>query len=383
VDARSAGTGGFTLVEILIVMSILVILCGMLTPFVALAKRSSLRTVSQSIMGKTEAALHQYKADFSGYPYQLSYADEDETSADTNTLCYNVGTDIVPADAANVRADMAAAEALYGYDTALSSPCASRQAFTANRRNGLSSQDASNDPEGDPYPSGTYLDSQTGQYFWVYDGGSFPATCVLLNRLGSQRAAELMLIGDVHASGVNMPPCTGPGGLTHSGRNMAGPANQLLNAPRSFDRPGWAKDYLQGQIATRYLRGGAILDAYLNPLIYICQVESGVENTYGMIQGYGVDVHNPADYGLQPHGRRTLEPFNPGTSTQITGDAYLPDINNLFHSDRRYWATPGFELEFELWSAGPDGQFGWWRDDQSNQDNIPCERYDDGIGSMP
>ena len=34
------------------------------------------------------------------------------------------------------------------------------------------------------------------------------------------------------------------------------------------------------------------------------------------------------------------------------------------HSDMRFWAAPGYELEFELWSAGPDGQMSWWRDDR-------------------
>jgi hypothetical protein len=73
----------------------------------------------------------------------------------------------------------------------------------------------------------------------------------------------------------------------------------------------------------------------------------------------------------------------PGTSTPLTASEFLPDPSDLMHSDMRFWAPPGYELEFELWSAGPDGQMSWWRNDPANADNIPCEPYNRGIGSQP
>jgi hypothetical protein len=45
-------------------------------------------------------------------------------------------------------------------------------------------------------------------------------------------------------------------------------------------------------------------------------------------------------------------------------------------ADRRFWAGPGFEFDFELWSAGPDGRFAWGRAEAMNKDNIGLYAYD-------
>jgi hypothetical protein len=348
-----------------------------------MAKRSSMRTVSQAIMSKTEAALGQFKADYKGYPYQLNYSQDGDPW--TNSLGYNVGTDISTANQALVKSDMIAAAGDYGYD--LSSwmhgwgPTrpASIQAFTDNRNNGISSGDQNGDPEGDDPPISTHQDGQ-GNWYWNFNNPV--ATCVLLNRLGAERANEIMLIGDVTGCGVLMQPIGGPGGLLHHGRDLS--TTPLLKSPKSLNQPGWAKDYLQGLIDAKYLRGTAILDAYLHPLIYICQVVPGTESSFGEILNSPVDINTPWYNGLEPLGRATLEPLVPGTSTPITGNPVtLPDPSNLMHSDMRFWAPPGYELEFELWSAGPDGQMSWWRDDLANRDNVPCEPYNKSIGTMP
>jgi len=371
---------GFSLIEVLVVASIVVVLMGMMMPLLTMSKRASMRTASQAIMAKTEAALYQYKADFKGYPYQLTYT-SDETPG-PNFLGYHVGTDIATSDQIAVKADMAAASADYSF---ASNVPGTKQAFTSNRKNGSSSCDGNNDSEGDPYPSSS-TEASTGKWYWIYCSGSttFPAICTLLNRVGAERAGELMLIGDVTAGGVTMQSVNGPAGsgLVHHGRDMS--AVPLVASPSSLERPGWAKDYLQGEIDQKYLDGTSILDAYRHPLIYICQVLPGIDPLQAACLGQGVDIPNPSVYGLQPQGRSTLEPFYPGTSTPIAGDpTTLPDVTNLMHSDMRYWAPPGYELEFELWSAGPDGQMSWWRDDLLNRDNIPCEAYNKGIGGMP
>jgi prepilin-type N-terminal cleavage/methylation domain-containing protein len=379
---------GFTFIELLMVISIVLLLTGLLMPMYGISKRSSLRTVSQSIMAKTEAGLYQFKADFHAYPYQLTYPGGQGASAvpytgppGGNTLAYTIGTDIGSNDARNVKWDMA--KAVSDYNFASNQTNGSLLAFTPNRGNRLSSQDGAGDPEGDPYPT-SWVESN-GQYYWIYISGSesFNAMCVLLNRLGAERAGECMLIGDINQMGESMPGCTGPAGsgLVHSPRDVS--STPMVSGPRSSGRPGWAKDYLQGQIASKYLKGDSILDSYFNPLIYICQVVPGVEPTLGIEYGGWVDVPNPSVYGLQPQGRSTLEPCVPGTSTPLTASEFLPDPSDLMHSDMRFWAPPGYELEFELWSAGPDGQMSWWRNDPANADNIPCEPYNRGIGTQP
>ncbi len=365
---------GFTLIELLMVVVVLMILMGMLMPMLAMAKRSSQITVTRSVMGKAEAALGRYKADFHGYPFQLSYADEGSTAENTNALGHTIGTDISSADAARVKSDMATAVADFRY--ANNTP-SGKLTFTANRNDGPA-QDEGNDPDGDEYPSGWCQNSQTGQYFFIY--WNIQTTIAFINRLAAERAQECMLIGDVAQTGPYIQGCNGPpgSGLVHPPRDNT--AIPLVASPQSAERPGWAKDYLQGEIEPRYIAGSAILDAYRHPLIYICQVRPGVEPTLAS----GADIYAPSIYGLQPQGRSTLEPFVPGTATPITGDpATLPDVSNLMHSDMRSWAPPGYELEFELWSAGPDGRFSWWRDDSANADNIPCEPYNQGIGAQP
>jgi prepilin-type N-terminal cleavage/methylation domain-containing protein len=370
---------GFTLLELIITISIIVFLMSMFMPLMNLAKRASLRTVSLSTMAKTEASLYQYKTDFKAYPYQLSYSQDGDPWS--NALNYNVGTDIAIADQTAVKADMQAAAAQYAFNMNNGYQAMTQQSFTMNRGNGALYGDGSNSPEGDPAPSGASYNSGNQVWTWTYSGGCMQL-CMMLNRLGAERANEMLLVGDVTGCGVNMLPETGPGGLTHHGRDLS--QMRLVNTPQSAERPGWARDYLQGEIDAKYLQGPNILDGYLHPLIYICQVIPGVEVTWGNMYNNYVDIGNPAIYGLTPIGRSTLQPFIPGTSTPITGNpASLPDVTNLMHSDLRYWAAPGLELEFELWSAGPDGQMGWWRDDLANRDNIPCEHYNQRIGAQP
>jgi len=362
---------GFTLIELLITISIVVFLTGMMMPLLTLAKRSALKTVTMSTMAKTEAAVYQFKTDFKGYPY-YQMTNLVDGAAWSNSLNYNIGTDISTAEQAAVKADMQTASGDYGYSI-LGGPsigASSTQTFV----------------ESDLAANGWTWSS--GSLVFTYPAGPF-ANCMLLNRLGSERANEMMLIGEVPGYGVKMltQTCTATSAgvtqtITRVGRDLS--STPLVSSPQSINAPGWAKDYLQGEVDAKYLQGNVILDAYLNPLIYICQVTPGVEYTWGDIYNTYVDISNPSGYGLAPVGRQTLESYVPGTSTPITGDpATLPDPTNLMHSDMRYWAAPGLELEFELWSAGPDGKMSYWRDDPSNRDNISCEPYNSKIGIPP
>jgi prepilin-type N-terminal cleavage/methylation domain-containing protein len=372
--ARSPGSG-FTLLELLVVVAILAILGTMLMPLLGIARRNSRNSASLSTMAKLEAAIQQFKSDFKAYPYQVT--DGVSPSDYSNNLNYTLGTDISSINRANVLADVAAAEHDFSYplpNNQESFPAASVHTFVANRHNGHSSQDTNNDPEGDPLPTGSSFDQWNNTWYFTY--ANMVPTCTVLNRMASERAGLLMLIGDVNAMGAKILGTDGPTGsnLIHGARDNSN--IPLVAEPLSAALPGWAKDYLQGELDPRFIRGNTVIDAFKNPIIYICQVRPGVESTIAQIWGSNIDINTPSNYGLAPIGRSTLEHTYVGSTTPITGDPVtLPDPTNLLHSDLRAWAAPGYEQQFELWSAGPDGQFDWMRDDPKNRDNIPCENY--------
>ena len=138
---------------------------------------------------------------------------------------------------------------------------------------------------------------------------------------------------------------------------------------------GWADDYLGGEVEKRNISDEQILDAWKRPLIYVCQVTEGVYNA-PTIALFSNNTQSTW-YGMNTLGRTTL-----AERDAITGDPvgayppYLPDLANLRHSDRRFFAAPSLEAEFELWSAGRDGEADWMRDASSNTDNVSLTPYD-------
>jgi prepilin-type N-terminal cleavage/methylation domain-containing protein len=381
------GRGGFTFIELLTVLLILGILVAMTMSLLGVGRTAALRTQSQGIMRKVDAALRQFKVDFKGYPYQAHYPDLAAGERWHNRLYYQIGTDIADEDRDRVVADMDTAAAQYAYDCRVAEPAApTAHMFRANRGDGQRRKVPGNVPEGDDAPQFSYQNSFNHEWYFCYnpngDTNTYNqvsrSTCVMLNRMASERARVLMLIGAVDSGGVTMTDVTGGGGIVHKGRDVSGVP--LVASPQSEQRPGWAVDYLKGELETRYFNGDEILDAWRNPLIYICQVKPGSQGSLALALGYTTNIPSPGQYGLAPIGRKTLRSTNSdGTPMPPDGDA-LPDPMNPRHSDITQYATRGYELEFELWSSGPDGKFGKMRDDRENRDNIPCDKYDDGIG---
>ena len=98
-----------------------------------------------------------------------------------------------------------------------------------------------------------------------------------------------------------------------------------------------------------------------------------------MMQGNGLTQLNSIDFGLQALGRTSLnaERIDRTTGNPVIADPpRLPDLADMRHSDRRSYAPSGLELEFELWSAGPDGRADWMRDGPGNADNVSLSPYD-------
>jgi len=82
-------------------------------------------------------------------------------------------------------------------------------------------------------------------------------------------------------------------------------------------------------------------------------------------------------YGMNTLGRTSLAERDAITGAVLVVHATrLPDLTNLRHSDRRYYAAPSFEAEFELWSAGVNSRADWMRDALVNMDNISLLPYD-------
>jgi hypothetical protein len=127
---------------------------------------------------------------------------------------------------------------------------------------------------------------------------------------------------------------------------------------------GWRADYLAGALRTVAsdgarldvdASGNAVVDAWGRPLIYICQVRCGVRGGLSPLSTSMVSVIRQERYGMAPQGR-------------------IP--TDLRQSDIRVTAATEYVLEYELWSAGPDGLFAAMRDDPVNRDNIALIRYD-------
>ncbi len=395
---RHASRAGFTLLELLVVMAILMVLSGMLMPMIGQARRSSLRTLTQSIMGKTESALRQYKSDFRGYPYQLHYADVDGGEPWTNALNYQLGTAIAPEDAANVRADMQKAASDYSYicTNYLSGVGAalpirgSVHAFTFDRGDGRTASDYARDPDSDVAPVSAWqpcLPSGDPTIYLSYDTSSYSIpkgqavpTCVLLNRIASERASDLMMIGAIAATGVTMPAVT-YAGITHPGRDLSGVP--LVGSPASLGA-SWLGERLPSGGDRRRPSARLRHPRRLAPAAHLRR--PGAPGMRALLR---------PDLRLRSQRRQSNALWAPsqrqeGTRALRAGHQHAhrrrrlpPGPSDLTHSDRRYWSAPGYELEFELWSAGPDGEFSWWRDDPRNKDNVSCEPYDRGIGTQP
>jgi prepilin-type N-terminal cleavage/methylation domain-containing protein len=382
---RSRSSSGFTLIELLFVLAIIGVLSALGASMLGMGRSLARRSTSEAIMHKVDAALRQFKSDFKAYPFQRHYPDLAAGERWSNHLYYTLGTDIGDDDRARVSADMDTAGAQYDYDCSgpgelrEHSPPVSPHVFVINRQNGRLRHADNSMAEGDDAPTGSYFKvSAKTWFFWYEDPMS---TCVLLNRMGAERARLLMLIGDVDACGVKMRDVPGDGGLLHPGRDLSS-VPLVAKAQRRSDpdagdgagKAGWAADYLRGELEPQFISGDDILDAYHHPLAYICQVLPGMRSSLATALKQSTWVWAPENYGLTPIGRHTL---SHAAAPDATGG--LPDPTVLLHSDMTTYAAPGYELEFELRSAGPDGKLGNFRDDPRNRDNVSCADYDDGL----
>jgi prepilin-type N-terminal cleavage/methylation domain-containing protein len=318
----------FTLVELLIVIAIISALSGMGMTILTTASAAAKRSASTATMSKLDTALHLFKADFMVYPYQATYPNDDQGW--TNRLAYTVGSMISDEDRENVLADMDDAAAQYNF------PLNSNAQPLA------------------PVSAHAFRLADV-----VTEGGSTTAGAITLNRMAQERVRLMILSGDARAKGVKI----------RGGRDLS--HQDVLAAPRSEARPGWANDYLGGEIARRFISGEQVLDGWGRPIVYIGRIAPSMRPSTVYLFRQFAFITDPGYYGLGDSGRRSLAANNPMTGEALTADGdLLPDPEFPRHSDVRYYAAPGYETEFELWSAGRDGRFAAMRDALVNSDNI-------------
>jgi prepilin-type N-terminal cleavage/methylation domain-containing protein len=350
---------GFTLIELLIVMGIIATLAGMMMPMYGIVRDAMQRTNTEAVIRKIDGGLRLFKTDWGTYPYQVSYPAGFSGAGFPNRLYYQIGTDISWAggsasDADKVKADTVTAAAKYND----SSPTAL-----------------------------TYVSADVGNT--KYAGR--------LNACAREQVRLAVLAGNL---GMRGPVITTIAGATTTDRralSVLSGAEQTSSA-----KPGWASDYLRGELEKRFVSGDATLDAWGTPLVFINQTVPGIKmsvtgwpdeqikysNFRFGLGAIGFDaMSGPANAivaagraQLLYKGRIRLSRAAAGDGQPPPTDAtYFPNATELMQSDMRYYAPPGFEQDFELWSAGKDRTFSYMRGDRANRDNVAVIRYNKGI----
>lgn len=355
---------GFTLIEVLVSIAIVAILTSILLPIVGITRRATLRIASQCIMNKTDAALKLFRSEMGALPYQRSYADIDAGAAGTNRLFYHLGTTIANSDLLNLHADAAAAAARYDYPV--------KQAW-----NGVSELTVFASIH--TYRQGDVVRGQRNDMSSASDANSGIfgplGTAVILNRMAKERARLAIFAGNPQVVGIKLPDdINADGSLFDAARADPTATTPLLGSPTSLAKPGWASDYLKGNLESKYVMGETILDAYFQPLLYVCQVVEGVRppRSPAVFDNFTSAI-DQTTYNFTTAGRKRL------VSGLADDPPALPDGSQLRHSDRRTYAAPGYDIIYELWSVGRDGKASWMRDDARNRDNIPMINYDKAL----
>jgi prepilin-type N-terminal cleavage/methylation domain-containing protein len=392
---------GFTLIELLIVISIIAILSGMVMTMMGTVRRTSMKSATLSVERKVETALRLFKDEYFVYPYQNSYPAMSSTAVGQyfpNNLAYHLGTNISTADNANVNSDVCTAQNQYNYNAQVQgtylgfTEYVQPSIFTFTAETTITtagvhclSGDIADHPG--PVPPAQNCFNLRG------------SIAILLNRMAQEWVGNAMLAGAVAVKGQVIYDCNGTVTQDLSASNiLSSPATCASSA-----NPGWANDYIAGDVEKRFIAGNDIVDAWHHPLIYISQVIPGVKGASCNTNGYTIMPFDCRYYSLGVQGfdagsgptaslvtanrrlllgdgriRLSLTDAGDGMPTPVD-PTYFPNAANLMQADMRYYAAQGYESEFELWSAGNDGRFTYMRSDDANGDNVSATEYNRGL----
>lgn len=371
---------GFTLIEVMVAMSIIAILMGLLMPCVTVMRRMAKQSATQAVMKKADTCLRLFKTDWEVYPGQMSYPDLSGGNAFTNRLAYQVGSDLSVDMHDRLIADIATASGKFAY-------------------NALGSENAT---ELSPQPSSlTYTCDLITNEYQLYNVSYKVSYACLVNRMAREQVRLGVASGNLWMRGPVISNSDGTIIADKSATPLLTTAEMTSNT--ADPGPGWACDYLAGDLDKRYVKDQSILDAWGQPLVYICQSVPGIAGTMARVYENRISIKESKRYGLgplgfdtttgpgpslnasRPHllygGRITLSATDAGDAMGATPThgTFFPDLGDLMRSDVRYYAAPGFSREFELWSCGPDRSFDYMRDAKANRDNLSVTPYNKGL----
>jgi prepilin-type N-terminal cleavage/methylation domain-containing protein len=190
---------GFTLIEVLVAISVLAILAGLGMPMVGLAKRTAARKNTESLLAKVETGLRLFKVDMHVYPFQDHPASAATFPAADNRLGWALAHDLTVAERADLDDDLAKARNAYG-------------------------------PGGAHALALTDIDPALGSN--VAEKSMHAGT---INRLATERATLAILSGHTSVTGL---------------RNR--PSNPVITGAKSS---GYASDYIGSDLAREQLQG--------------------------------------------------------------------------------------------------------------------------------
>jgi prepilin-type N-terminal cleavage/methylation domain-containing protein len=255
--SRHAGLGAFTLIEILVVISILGLLMGLLMPVVTSARRASAMSATQSLLSRVTGGLERFHDEIGVWPYQDH---QGVPFPEDNRLAYHLGHALTSGERADLERD---ADEAAGHYTPVGS--------------------------GDQIINPSQVDARETQAEMKF------CHAYLANRMAGERARAALHAGFLGVRGLDLP------GYAFSG-------TALVAAPRSR---GWAADYLGNDLQTKEIRGDAIIDRWGSALIYVCPVLPGNRAVWpnapigfstGTWQRGKIPV-SPEYYGLDLRGR--------------------------------------------------------------------------------
>lgn len=385
---------GFTLIELLIALAIVAVLAGMFTALLGIANRQAKRTNTEATMRKVAAAIRMFQRDNGVLPYQARYpvpgagasvalvagwndypGTVSREQPFPNLLFRRLGRSMDQAERDALNAAAAAAAGKYHYYAKL---------FQADAGMIETGSDLA-------YRTAYLLPSTQVHAGRGNDTVATSRYASYLNRAGADRARRAVSAGALDLDG---PIIVGP---TSTAPHKDLTATPLL-APAEIGgmATGWCDDYLDGSLSAKDRAGDAVLDAWGNPLVYVGMVIPRTRSSSAQIYNTEVKSQDLVWYGMGATGFRA----NSGPWAEVVAARRWRLLQNgritvganaidnqpaplctgnpgaAMDSDRRWFAAPGFELDCELWSAGPDGRLEWVRSAAANRDNVPLLPYD-------